>query len=384
MGRAMSEPRPRRLRRKLALALGACLAPLIVAEIALRASGYDPLASLRVDEWRALFVRPSANPMLVYEPTPGARGVGWKCDIEINSHGFRDREYALAKPAGVQRVVALGDSITFGNMLPVASTWPEVVERLLGLIRVEAEVLNLGVGGYDTLEEVVFLEQVGLAFDPDVVVVGFCVNDLGTVSLNHTYIEGLARYRSWIYRSRLAVWVRLQLDRRSLVRGFHDQNEPAAFAERQRATIAPLAGDDELEQRMTRLGAELASAAGAVSAHPLLAWYASTPHVGHLRFALERLARLRDEHAFAVAFVLLPSLGEDALTGLYDQAYDIVLHEAQRQGFVTIDLREEVRALGGETLRIEASDSIHFDADGHLLIGRRVARELVERGIVER
>ena len=56
----------------------------------------------------------------LYDPRLGWRNIpGWEATtngkkLTINSRGLRDREYALAKPAGVRRVLVLGDSYTWG------------------------------------------------------------------------------------------------------------------------------------------------------------------------------------------------------------------------------------------------------------------------------
>ena len=40
-----------------------------------------------------------------------------------------------------------------------------------------AEVLNTGVSGFSTAEELAYLENEGLRYSPDVIVVGFFAND---------------------------------------------------------------------------------------------------------------------------------------------------------------------------------------------------------------
>jgi hypothetical protein len=166
---------------RLAAVTLAVLLALAVVEMGLRIAGYDPLG--RRSSGRHRFIRPSTNPDLRYELVPGARGLAWRRPVAINSHGFRDQEYTVEKAPGAFRIVVIGDSITFAGNLEAEQRFTEVLEaRLLAEGRL-VEVLNLGVGGYDTLDEVAFLEHVGIAFDPDLVVVAFCINDLGTAPL---------------------------------------------------------------------------------------------------------------------------------------------------------------------------------------------------------
>lgn len=99
--------------------------------------------------------------------------------FRINSQGLRaDREYAAAKPDGVVRVVSFGDSYTVGLEVDVEQTFSAVLERELNAAGLRAEVLNAGVSGYSNAEACVRLEREFLAYDPDVVVVSFYINDL--------------------------------------------------------------------------------------------------------------------------------------------------------------------------------------------------------------
>ena len=85
----------------------------------------------------------------------------------INDKGLRDREYEHARPAGVARVLAFGDSFTFGTGVSQDERFTEVAEASLD----GAEVINMGVPGYG-LDQILlsFLAQ-GVTYRPDLVVV---------------------------------------------------------------------------------------------------------------------------------------------------------------------------------------------------------------------
>lgn len=98
--------------------------------------------------------------------------------FQINNRGFRDADdYDYEKPAGVTRVLALGDSHTSGYEVRQEQTFAELIEDLLRAKGVDAQSLNAGVSGFSTAEELVFLENEGIKYDPDFVVVGFYAND---------------------------------------------------------------------------------------------------------------------------------------------------------------------------------------------------------------
>src|SRR4029079_9866648 len=166
----------------------------------------------KVLDGRAYFLRSSSRPGLDYDLAPGATGRNWGTPISITAHGFRDREYPLARTPGSKRIVVLGDSIAFGTNLDAADTFPKRLETMYAVAGRPVEGLNLAVAGYDTLNEVVFLEQTGLAFSPDVVVVGWCVNDLGTHSVNLALIRVLEKNVFPASHSRAFQWATSRAD----------------------------------------------------------------------------------------------------------------------------------------------------------------------------
>ncbi|MCI0393136.1 MAG: GDSL-type esterase/lipase family protein [Acidobacteria bacterium] len=101
----------------------------------------------------------------------------WK--FVTNSKGFRsDSEYSYSKPTGVLRVISLGDSHTEGFECHQDKTYSSVIQRYLGKRGIKAEVINAGVSGFGTAEALTFLENEGIKYSPDVVVLGYFANDV--------------------------------------------------------------------------------------------------------------------------------------------------------------------------------------------------------------
>ncbi|CAG4882918.1 conserved protein of unknown function [Georgfuchsia toluolica] len=95
-----------------------------------------------------------------------------------NNRGFRDtRDFAYGKPANTRRIMVLGDSHTQGYEVGQDATFSAVLERYLRHGNLPTEVINSGVSGFSTAEELVFLENEGVKYQPDVVVLGFYAND---------------------------------------------------------------------------------------------------------------------------------------------------------------------------------------------------------------
>ena len=100
--------------------------------------------------------------------------------IKINSDGFRDREFSVEKPNSTFRIIFLGDSFTFGIGIESNETFPKLLENKLNEVKngKSYEVMNFGVPGYNTLDEIQFFKDVGLKYNPNMVVVGFIDNDI--------------------------------------------------------------------------------------------------------------------------------------------------------------------------------------------------------------
>ena len=126
----------------------------------------------------AFVLRPGAKAEMIYPAwgeNPERRIV-----YQVNRHGFRDVDVSETKPEGVVRVAVLGDSFTHGNGCHLEETFPKVAEATLGKEAPElpVEVLNCGVGGYNTRQQVEIMKWRVLALDPDLVVIAFYVNDV--------------------------------------------------------------------------------------------------------------------------------------------------------------------------------------------------------------
>lgn len=122
-----------------------------------------------------------SDPELGQRLAPGYHGWFAGVPVHINALGFRDaREYSLDKPANTFRILVLGDSVTFGHGALEDTTYPYLLEQRLKQWRPEVnwQVWNLGVPGYNTRQELAYLERVGPRYKPDLVIIGFFENDL--------------------------------------------------------------------------------------------------------------------------------------------------------------------------------------------------------------
>ena len=93
----------------------------------------------------------------------------------FNSLGFRGENFSKKDP-GVFRIIALGDSLTYGYGVAETDTYPRVLQNMLRE-KYRVEVLNFGVSGNQISDMQKLFEKFGREFKPDLVIYGFCLND---------------------------------------------------------------------------------------------------------------------------------------------------------------------------------------------------------------
>ena len=154
----------------------------VAMEVALRVIFARSLDfSMEMWKYAVQLKHPVENPQLSFAHVPSRSAFLMGVPVSINSDGLRDREFLRAKPAGVYRILLLGDSTTMGWGVREEDTAAKSLERKLnahppsGYERVE--VINAGVGNYDTVQEVTYYETAGYNYNPDLVILVFFIND---------------------------------------------------------------------------------------------------------------------------------------------------------------------------------------------------------------
>jgi hypothetical protein len=167
----------------LALVLGGIIVALLIAEAALRIANRWFPYFFRFDAAAGWSLRPGASGYYNRE------GHAW---VRINRDGWRGPARSLAKPPGTFRVAILGDSYAEAIQVPYEQTFSAVAERRLAgcpaLKGKRVEVLDFGVDGYGTAQELVTLRDHALGYSPDAVVLAiFLGNDIRN---NSVTLEG--------------------------------------------------------------------------------------------------------------------------------------------------------------------------------------------------
>lgn len=167
----------------VSLLLGSLLFALVVAECFVRLFVRVPVRAHK-EGWVGAPTKSYAHELtpynlrLRYKPTPKASHNAENVMNRFNSDGFRDKDYSIEKPPNVVRMIFLGDSVVYGHAVELHESLPKQLEKMYNRNGKTVEVLNLGVSGYDTEQEVEFLKEIGLKYKPDLVLVGYCLNDV--------------------------------------------------------------------------------------------------------------------------------------------------------------------------------------------------------------
>jgi hypothetical protein len=157
---------------KLSMLLVALVIGLLLAEVALRIIGYTYPVFYTTDVVRGYALEPGMSGWYRKE------GAAY---IRINSDGQRDRERAKAKPADTVRIAVLGDSYAEALQVSLEETFWVVMEQRLrscpAFAGQQIEVLNFGVSGYSTAQELLTLREKVWDYAPDIVLLAMTTNN---------------------------------------------------------------------------------------------------------------------------------------------------------------------------------------------------------------
>lgn len=120
----------------------------------------------------------------LYHPVYGWKNIpNWSFtthgkNLNINSRGLRDPERSLKKPTDTKRILVLGDSFVWGFGVDDDEIFTRELEQRLASRPRPWEVINTGVSGWGNDQQLLFLIEEGLAYEPDIVVLSFFfIND---------------------------------------------------------------------------------------------------------------------------------------------------------------------------------------------------------------
>lgn len=167
---------------KITLLILSVVIAIVIGEMAIRLFFYGSLSMFDSKQLR------EPHPTRGWALKPNIQTVVQSLDytvrVKTNPEGFSDKAHKLAPSKGVTRVVVLGDSFMEAYQVDFDKSFCSRFQQRFNADA--AEVINLGVGGYGTIQELITLQEVGLKYQPNFVVLFFSLND---VVNNHEEFE---------------------------------------------------------------------------------------------------------------------------------------------------------------------------------------------------
>jgi lysophospholipase L1-like esterase len=297
---------------------------------------------IEMSRYASTIKRPAADPRMTHEHIPRSRATLMGVPVAINSLGFRSPEIAVAKPAGTYRIVLVGDSLTFGWGVRAEDGFAEVLSRAIDeemrarKSATAVQVVNTGIGNYNTSQQLALFENAARRLDPDVVILNYYINDA-----EPTPTERLPYAVSYSY---LAMWLWGRLD--------------------------------TLSRMMDR-------------AADYKTYYSDLYSDGRQGFAATRQAlaafgQLSREDDFRYIVAILPELHSVAPTYEFTAVHDKVRVAAQSGGADSVaDLVPFFAGERPDSLWVSPDDA-HPNAKGHAIIARGLMMHLREIGEIDR
>lgn len=101
--------------------------------------------------------------------------------IDISSQGLRNEIVDVPKPKNTYRILALGDSFTFGWGVEALQSWPKILEQIYKTqnpLNKDIEIINAGIPGGNLVNEKSICKGYAQKFNPDLFLLGLFANDL--------------------------------------------------------------------------------------------------------------------------------------------------------------------------------------------------------------
>ena len=310
----LQEQRPRRRGRRLAALLLGCLAGLAIAE-----------AALRVAAGRA----PEETEIVRRHPPP---------------EGPQIRVWSAAGASG-PRLLVVGDSYTFGHGVRQEDAFPHRLVQQLEPRGVT--VVSYSRPGWNTRDELRALKKHLDAAVPDVLVLGYCLNDAEPYPTMRM-MEQRPDLHPWQPKRPLETW---------------------------------LASRSHLFASVTR-------AVDTMRRRPLLRdyyrnLYRDSDNLTAWRRSLERIARLARQRRLPAVLVIFPIFDSDLDSDYaYRSLHATVAAIGEEVGFQVLDLLPTYAARPGREMALVPFSDPHPSAQAHAIAAREIARFLEDRGLV--
>jgi GDSL-like lipase/acylhydrolase family protein len=324
---------------------------LVAAEIVLRSLGYygeqiGSLGRIRIVDDEVLGIRGQPNA----EYFDGTYQISRK----HNSHGWRDYEYGYEKGDDVFRIVVLGDSVLNGHGVWLHEVFAKrLEEKLNNNSDVDFEVVMLSLAALNSIKEAHLLEVEGAKYDPDMVLVGYVLNDpapqvalpgYGKEHSNSEKIKSLLKKSSLVLNS----WRLIK-------------------------QIAWDVGDWNLGHK---------GGAARISSDFFTQIHDNEENWNTVLQAFHKISVFCQERQIPGVVAIFPVLYEFDTYPWLD-VHSKVADAAENEGLYVKDLLPSFQTTASRAMRLTGGDFVHPNAAGHELAGEAIYRFLLEQELLQ-
>lgn len=325
----ISQSSRRNLIFSVALLFGSFFISALLAEVILRMLGHHGAPQLSISN--IYYVN---DPVLDWRYVPNSEHRLGSVTYKYNKSGFRDVDHLVEKPSGVRRIVVVGDSVTEGHGVASTSVFSSILRARLDD---NFEVITIAAGGLNTPQEVHLLEQEGLIYKPDIVILNFVLNDCDF----YTNFKGILRYTE---------------ERDSRIGLLNVSINPELKRLLKSSALIYF-----VKERMEELKGRLLETPRADYFSDIWAEQENRKRVVD---GFRKLAALAKEDDFDVLVIIWPVITEYNDYG-FGFVHEWVKDEADNVGFSMIDLLSSFSKVPYRDLQVSAEDNIHPNALGH-------------------
>ncbi len=306
------------------------------------------------------------NPNLKYTLIPNSSVFQDNVRYKINSYGIRDYPDHNPYIEKGYKIAAVGDSFTFGLGVELKDTWPKQLERIINQQKKGVSpyyVFNFGVMGYDLTQNIENIREKVIKTKPDLIIIGYCINDVGIFSREFTEINYFKGYRDFmktgigiidkiLSKSRLFQFIKNRLYMKKTNRSFKKIKKPKD------AIIALRKGYHNYLEEL----------------------YNNKEIVKRLREKFKELKNISDTYKIPVLIVLFPEL-KDFKNYRFYHAAKIIKEISKENGFYFLDLFPCVDKYKEEEVRLNPVN-LHPNPFGYKLFSNCIYKFLKRKNLL--
>ena len=299
------------------------------------------------------------------ELIPNKEGEMFGAYVKINSLGFRGKEYNLDKHSNTFRILVLGDSVTFGIGVNNNDLYTEKLEEMLNNnSKTNYEVWNLGIIGYNTLQELELLKVKGINYNPDLVIIQYHENDLECPFSGCN--NKLKEFTFKAYDDRLALPLNYELKYNLIKKSY--------FFRWISFNYDLLLWEVDIRNPWTFFTATLHNV--------------NSPTWNSVKSSFSEFSKISENHDFPILLVIYPDPDWFSYSNYnindypHREIHRQVKEEGKKNNIYVIDLLNEYENYDFNLLKVREDDS-HPSKFAHKLIAEEIYKKLKEEGLID-